>query len=53
MMKLVDVPDSKSGVLRDVWVRAPLSALNNYEKNTYIYNYDFYIPRCACPLEND
>ena len=26
MMKLVDVPDSKSGVLRDVWVRLPLSA---------------------------
>ena len=26
MMKLVDVPDSKSGVPWDVWVRLPLSA---------------------------
>ncbi len=29
MMKLVDVPDSKSGVLWDVWVRLPLSAHKN------------------------
>ena len=33
MMKLVDVPDSKSGVLRDVWVRAPLSALKMKNKD--------------------
>ena len=34
-MKLVDVPDSKSGVLRDVWVRLPLSAQNMISKKTY------------------
>ena len=35
-MKLVDVPDSKSGVLRDVWVRAPLSAQNMINKKNIL-----------------
>ena len=35
MMKLVDVPDSKSGVPWDVWVRLPLGT--NMETNTKSY----------------
>ena len=33
VMKLVDVPDSKSGVPRDVWVRLPPPALEKKVSN--------------------
>ena len=43
MMKLVDVPDSKSGVPRDVWVRVPLSAHKFYEQNIFNIIVSFFI----------
>ena len=43
MMKLVDVPDSKSGVLWDVWVRAPLSALKNEKQGFYTIETFYFI----------
>ena len=36
MMKLVDVPDSKSGVPWDVWVRVPLSAQKMINKSNIL-----------------